>query len=178
VSRSLPKIANYEFTTLKPSLGYVRFVDGFRMTIADIPGIIEGAHQNKGLGLEFLRHVERSKVLLFMVDLTAPDPLSQLSMLEHELAQHAGAKFTGKYASPKAGRGSSFSTRWIAWPTAPSVLIHCANRFGIKASSFRPRRGSISEKSSLRFGRLLRVSGPRKSKQQRVHLLRNQCELK
>lgn len=51
VSRALPKIANYEFTTLKPSVGYVKFVDDFKMTIADIPGIIEGAHQNKGLGL-------------------------------------------------------------------------------------------------------------------------------
>ena len=51
VSRALPKIANYEFTTLKPSVGYVKFVDNFQMTVADIPGIIEGAHENKGLGL-------------------------------------------------------------------------------------------------------------------------------
>ena len=51
VSRALPKIANYEFTTLKPSIGYVNFVDNFKFTVADIPGIIEDAHKDKGLGL-------------------------------------------------------------------------------------------------------------------------------
>lgn len=78
VSRALPKIANYEFTTLKPSVGYVKFVDNFQMTVADIPGIIEGAHDNKGLGLEFLRHIERTKVLVFMLDITSQNPLGQL----------------------------------------------------------------------------------------------------
>ena len=71
VSRALPKIANYEFTTLKPSVGYVKFVDDYKFTIADIPGIIEGANQNKGLGLEFLRHIERTRVLIFMLDITS-----------------------------------------------------------------------------------------------------------
>ena len=58
------------------------------MTIADIPGIIEGAHMNKGLGLEFLRHVERTKILIFVLDITAADPVSQLSKLEKELHEY------------------------------------------------------------------------------------------
>jgi GTPase len=59
ISRALPRIANYEFTTLVPSIGKVKFIDDFEMTVADLPGIIHGASDNKGLGLEFLRHIER-----------------------------------------------------------------------------------------------------------------------
>lgn len=62
VSRALPKIADYPFTTLNPMVGRVKFIDNFEITIADIPGLIEEAHKNKGLGLEFLRHIERCKV--------------------------------------------------------------------------------------------------------------------
>lgn len=61
-SRALPKIAEYPFTTLNPMVGKVRFIDGFEMTLADIPGLIEDAHKDRGLGLEFLRHVERCRV--------------------------------------------------------------------------------------------------------------------
>lgn len=68
VSRCLPKIANYPFTTLAPMLGKVRFIDEFEYNIADIPGIIKDSHKNKGLGLEFLRHIERTKVLVFVID--------------------------------------------------------------------------------------------------------------
>lgn len=77
----MPKIANYEFTTLKPSVGHVKFVDDYFMTIADIPGIIEKAHENKGLGFEFLRHIERTKILVFVLDITQPDPLQQYRIL-------------------------------------------------------------------------------------------------
>lgn len=68
VSRSLPKIANYPFTTLSPSVGKIKFLDDYHYTIADIPGIIEESHKDKGLGLEFLRHIERTNVLLFVLD--------------------------------------------------------------------------------------------------------------
>jgi len=64
ISRAMPKIANYPFTTLNPLVGKVKFVYQYEYTVADIPGIIEDAHKNKGLGLDFLRHIERTKVLI------------------------------------------------------------------------------------------------------------------
>ncbi len=62
-SRALPKIADYPFTTLNPMVGKIRFVDKMEMTIADIPGLIEDAHIDKGLGHDFLRHIERCRVI-------------------------------------------------------------------------------------------------------------------
>ena len=82
LTRALPKIANYELTTLHPSVGVMRFVDDVQISIADIPGIIEDAHLNKGLGLEFLRHIERTKTLLFVLDVTRSDPVGQFELLK------------------------------------------------------------------------------------------------
>lgn len=79
------KIAPYPFTTLRPNLGYHISEDGQRVLFADIPGIIEGAHDNRGLGLEFLRHVERTHLLLFVVDLSAEDPLHDFAILRKEI---------------------------------------------------------------------------------------------
>lgn len=71
ISSATPKIANYPFTTLSPNLGVVEFDDFTRLTFADIPGVIEGASDGKGLGLEFLRHIERTKLLLILLDITS-----------------------------------------------------------------------------------------------------------
>ncbi len=95
VSAARPKIDNYPFTTLSPNLGVARLSDYRVLTVADIPGIIEGAAQGKGLGHDFLRHIERTKVLLFMIDLGDDDPLRTLDTLESELAQHSAA-FAGR----------------------------------------------------------------------------------
>jgi len=84
-----PKIGDYPFTTLGPNLGVLELSDYRSMTIADIPGIIEGAAEGKGLGHDFLRHIERTKVLLFLIDPSAGDPLEMLEILENELAQHS-----------------------------------------------------------------------------------------
>lgn len=68
ISKATPKIASYAFTTLTPNIGTIEYSDLFKITCADLPGLIEGAHDNVGLGHEFLKHVERTKLLLFVID--------------------------------------------------------------------------------------------------------------
>lgn len=83
-----PKIADYEFTTLKPNLGIVKYRDFKSFVVADIPGIIEGASEGKGLGHYFLRHIERNAVLLFMVPADSPDISGEYKVLLSELRKY------------------------------------------------------------------------------------------
>ncbi|MBR3981527.1 MAG: GTPase ObgE [Bacteroidales bacterium] len=85
VSAAKPKIANYPFTTLVPQLGIVSYRDGVSFAMADIPGIIEGAHEGKGLGLRFLRHIERNAVLLFLIPADSDDIVKEYDVLLNEL---------------------------------------------------------------------------------------------
>jgi GTP-binding protein len=87
LSNARPKIANYPFTTMEPSLGIVGYRDGKSFVMADIPGIIEGASEGKGLGLRFLRHIERNSLLLFMVPGDTDDIKREYEILLNELAQ-------------------------------------------------------------------------------------------
>jgi GTP-binding protein len=92
ISAARPKIADYPFTTLEPNLGVVRMEDGFEMVVADIPGLIEGAHEGKGLGHQFLRHIERARVLCILLDLAVdtglPAPADQQATLLDELGRY------------------------------------------------------------------------------------------
>ena len=73
ISRARPKVAPYPFTTLHPQIGIVEYSDFFRLTVCDVPGLIEGAHQNVGLGHEFLRHIERCKIIVLLLDMAGTD---------------------------------------------------------------------------------------------------------
>ncbi len=88
VTAAKPKIANYEFTTLKPNLGIVDYRDGQTFVMADIPGIIEGAAEGKGLGHYFLRHIERNSTLLFLIPADADDIKKQYEILLDELRRY------------------------------------------------------------------------------------------
>lgn len=88
ITAAKPKIANYAFTTLEPNLGIVKYYDDRSFVMADIPGIIEGAHEGKGIGIRFLRHIERNSVLLFMVSTEEDDIAAGYQTLLNELKEY------------------------------------------------------------------------------------------
>ena len=88
ISNAKPKVADYPFTTLQPVLGTVESPEGRQLTVADVPGLIEGASRGIGLGHEFLAHLERARVLVHVIDAAAGDPAEQFRAIDHELAEY------------------------------------------------------------------------------------------
>ena len=88
ISQAKPKIADYPFTTIVPNLGVVKKTNGDSFVVADIPGLIEGASEGIGLGHEFLRHVERCRFLIHIIDLTQENPIQNYEIINNELAKH------------------------------------------------------------------------------------------
>lgn len=108
-SAARPRIADYPFTTLVPQLGVAQAPDGEPFTMADIPGLVEGAHKGAGLGLKFLKHVERTRLFVFVVDMSSDDPVYDLAVVRAELeaydprlAKRAGLVAANKMDLPEA----------------------------------------------------------------------------
>ncbi|KAJ2665279.1 GTPase of the mitochondrial inner membrane that associates with the large ribosomal subunit [Coemansia sp. RSA 1200] len=153
VSNAHPKVAPYPFTTLNPYIGTVTFADSFQMTVADIPGLIPGAHRNVGLGHAFLRHVERSRLLAFIVDVSRQSPWLHLQLLRAELELYQ----PGLTARPtlvianKADRPESRQNfeRWSQMPGAPLLVpVSAKNRKNILKATHAIRQ--ILENSAAR----------------------------
>jgi GTP-binding protein len=89
ISAAHPKIADYPFTTLSPNLGVVQLSDSRTFVVADIPGIIEGAHEGKGLGLQFLRHIERTRLLAFLIPIDSMDWQEEYDQLRQEISSYS-----------------------------------------------------------------------------------------
>ncbi|XP_015791079.1 mitochondrial ribosome-associated GTPase 2 [Tetranychus urticae] len=88
ISRATPMVADYPFTTLVPHIGVIEYSDYEQIAVADLPGLIEGAHENQGLGHDFLKHVEKCVCLFYVIDISLPEPWKQLEALKYELEQY------------------------------------------------------------------------------------------
>jgi GTPase len=140
LSAARPKIADYPFTTTEPMLGVVPLPDTDGIVIADIPGLIEGAHLGAGLGHEFLRHIDRTRVLVHVVDLGAPDPDAAVATVTRELEQHSPALAArpvvmvgNKIDLPEArARAEAFVAAGIA-RGRPALAVSAATGEGVPA---------------------------------------------
>jgi GTPase len=132
ISAATPRVADYPFTTLDPQLGVAELPDGRRLVVADIPGLIEGAARGAGLGLRFLRHVERTRVLLYLVDGSRPDPWADLAAIRAEvraysadLARRPSLVAANKLDLPEVralrGRSRRRGVHWVSALTGEGV---------------------------------------------------------
>ena len=139
ISAARPKIADYPFTTLVPNLGVVNAGDHASYTVADVPGLIPGASEGKGLGLEFLRHVERCSVLVHVLDCATldpgRDPISDLDVLEAELNAYGGGGLTGRPRVVALSKIDVPEARELAELVRPELEARGLEVFEISAAS-------------------------------------------
>lgn len=143
VSEARPKVANYPFTTLEPSLGVAKVDGDHALLIADIPGLIEGAHKNKGLGIQFLKHIERTKVLLFVLDMAGTDgrsPVADFEVLNKELSFYKETLLdkeilvaANKMDVPEAAENlKTFTTEYPEWKNR-TYTLSAVTQEGVRA---------------------------------------------
>ncbi|XP_012510011.1 PREDICTED: mitochondrial ribosome-associated GTPase 2 [Propithecus coquereli] len=142
ISNARPAVAAYPFTTLNPHVGIVHYEGHQQIAVADIPGIIRGAHQNRGLGFAFLRHIERCRFLLFVVDLTLPEPWTQVEDLKYELE---------KYEEGLSERPHVVVANKIDLPQARASLPLLQERLGQEAIALSAVTGENLEQLLLRL---------------------------
>src|SRR5438552_2752301 len=134
ISAARPKIADYPFTTLEPHLGVVGLSDNRSFVVADIPGIIEGAHEGKGLGLRFLQHVERTRAVAVLVPVDSPDPQATYELLRREAASYSKELAAKPHVVVLTKADLTPDTRHLSLRTdagAPIVTISAIARQGI-----------------------------------------------
>jgi GTP-binding protein len=138
LSSARPKIADYPFTTLVPNLGVVRKPTGDGTVFADIPGLIEGAHAGVGLGYDFLRHIERTRLLLHLIDLTAADPIADYYTIQQELTAYGHGlgnrpQIVGlnKLDAVSEEMGDMVKAELRQFTSVPIFLISAATRTGL-----------------------------------------------
>lgn len=136
VSAAKPEIANYPFTTLVPNLGIVPYRDYKSFVMADIPGIIEGAHEGKGLGIRFLRHIERNSILLFIVPADSNDITKEYGILLNELKLY-NPELLDKSRMLAISKCDLLDDELIAelkkdLPPIPHVFISAHNQMGLQ----------------------------------------------
>lgn len=142
ISNAKPTVASYPFTTLNPHVGIVHYEDHQQIAVADIPGLVRGAHRNRGLGCAFLRHVERCRFLLFVVDLSVPEPWTQVEDLKYELE---------KYEEGLSARPHAIVANKVDLPEARARLPQLQARLGQKAIALSAATGENLEMLLLRL---------------------------
>lgn len=137
ISKASPKIANYPFTTLQPNLGVAK-IDNFSFVVADIPGLISGASSGKGLGNKFLKHIERTKILVHLLDATSPDPQRDYQEVRAEMANFSKklAKRAEILALNKIDAVPNLDIKKLKFPTKP-LLISAVSGKGLKELLYR-----------------------------------------
>src|SRR5207249_2216662 len=165
ISAARPKIADYPFTTLEPHLGVVGLSDNRSFVVADIPGIIEGAHEGKGLGLRFLQHVERTRAVAVLVPVDSPDPQATYELLRREAASYSKelAAKTDAVARPR---------HRIAAPARPRARIRQRARRARRAAQ--PDRLDPRARKSSGDRHQVRATGRRRSRARAVGDARRQ----
>ena len=146
VSAAHPKIADYPFTTLSPNLGVVQLSDHRTFVVADIPGIIEGAHEGKGLGLQFLRHIERTRILAFLIPVDSMDWQEEYDGLRKEIHSYSEALADKPHCV--------VFTKMDLLGDDPPPPIHAPDAFGVYAISAAAREG-LDELLAALWGKLL-----------------------
>lgn len=153
------KIAPYPFTTLRPNLGIVEFDDFSRILIADIPGIIEDAHANKGLGFEFLRHIERTSTLIYLIEM-APhedrDPYQEFLMLQSELKAYNPSMLEKPFLVALNKIDQEGTEELIAgfrsqYPYDPSSLFEISALEGTNIAPFKEAMRALAQREVMRY---------------------------